>query len=100
MMTKRTTSVLLVMLLGGLLFTSTALTSSSQGYDLSWWTVDGGGGVLSIDGGYSLNGSIGQPDPGVLADGGYSLDGGFWGGGVLAGRIYRVYLPLVLNRFP
>jgi hypothetical protein len=99
-MTKRTTSVLLALLVGGLLFTTTALTAGSQGYDLSWWTVDGGGGSLSIDGGYSLNGSLGQPDAGALASNDYMLSGGFWGGEALAGRMHRVYLPLVLRQSP
>jgi hypothetical protein len=99
-MTKRTTSVLLALLVGGLLFTTTVLTAGSQGYDLSWWTVDDGGGRLSIDGGYSLNGTLGQPDARALASNDYVLSGGFWGGGALAEEIYRVYLPLVLRESP
>jgi hypothetical protein len=94
-MTKRTMPVLLVLLVGGLLFASTALTASSPGYDLSWWTVDGGGGTLAIEGGYSLSGAAGQPDAGVLVGNSYTLSGGFWVGG-----IYRVYLPLVLSQSP
>jgi len=46
-------------------------------YDLSWFTVDGGGGTSS-GGTYSLSGTIGQPDAGALAGGSYSLTGGFW----------------------
>jgi hypothetical protein len=97
-MTKRTTSVLLALLVGGLLLTTTALTASSPGYDLSWWTVDGGGGSLSIEGSYSLSGSIGQPDAEVLAGSDYILSGGFWAGGELA-AVYKVYLPMVLRDF-
>ena len=48
-------------------------------YDLSWRTVDGGGGESS-GGSYTLAGSIGQPDAGTLSGGGYTLVGGFWGG--------------------
>jgi hypothetical protein len=99
-MTKRTTLVLLVILLCGLLLTTTALTSSSEGYDLSWWTVDGGGGTLGSEGGYSLSGTVGQPDAGALASNDYTLSGGFWAGGTLAGEAYRVYLPLVLRQSP
>lgn len=99
-MTKRTTSVLLALLVGGLLFTTTALTAGSQGYDLSWWTVDGGGGSLSLEGGYSLSGSLGQPDTGALVSNDYILSGGFWSGGALAGGLHRVYLPLVLRQSP
>jgi hypothetical protein len=94
MMTKRTIPVLLVLLVSGLLFTTTALTSTSAGYDLSWWTVDGGGGALVAAGSYSLAGSIGQPDAATWLGDGYVLTGGFWGGGVVE---YEIYLPLVLR---
>jgi len=67
------------------------------GYDLSWWTADGGGQTFSTGGGYSLGGTIGQPDASLLSGSGYTLAGGFWSG---ATAIYRVYLPLVLRSFP
>jgi hypothetical protein len=54
------------------------LAWSSAGYDLSWWTVDGGGGTVS-GGSYTLAGTIGQPDAGILTGGDYTLGGGFWG---------------------
>jgi hypothetical protein len=69
-----------------------AITTSA--YDLSWWTVDGGGGASSGDG-YTLMGTAGQPDAAVLTGGEYALLGGFWGGAA-AGE-YRVYLPLMLR---
>jgi hypothetical protein len=97
-MTIRTTSVLLALLVGGLLLTTTVLTASSQGYDLSWWTVDGGSAILRIEGGYALSGTIGQPDAGTLAGSDYSLRGGFWAGGELT-AVYRIYLPLVQRDF-
>src|SRR6476660_9303310 len=49
------------------------------GYDLSWSSVDGGGGTSSSGGIYALGGTIGQPDAGQLSGGTYSLTGGFWG---------------------
>jgi hypothetical protein len=49
-------------------------------FDLSWNTIDGGGGASS-GGGYALGGSAGQPDAGVSAGGGFTLGGGFWSGG-------------------
>jgi len=67
------------------------------GYDLSWWTVDGGGGAWSSGPGYSLAGTIGQPDAGVLSGPDYTLGGGFWQGG---GSVYHVYLPLVMRGYP
>ena len=94
-MTRRMMPVLLILLVVGLLCTSTGLTADSQGYDLSWWTVDGGGGSLSVEGSYSLCGSTGQPDAGALTGDGYTLRGGFWAGEALTGGVHRVCLPLV-----
>jgi len=92
-MTGRTTVLVTIALL---LIVSTALARS--GYDLSWWTVDGGGGTAS-GGSYTLVGTIGQPDAGILTGGDYTLGGGFWGGGVAAAG-YKVYLPLILRQYP
>ena len=66
--------------------------SLTTGYDLSWWTVDGGGNTGDSSGAYTLGGTIGQPDAGILAAGGYTLHAGFWAG---AGPIYDIYLPVV-----
>jgi hypothetical protein len=52
-------------------------TQAGSGYDLTWSTIDGGGMMFSTGGGYSLGGTIGQPDAGVMNNGGYSLTGGF-----------------------
>lgn len=52
---------------------------SAQTYNIDWYTIDGGGGTSS-GGGYTLSGTIGQPDAGLLAGGRYTLSGGFWGG--------------------
>jgi hypothetical protein len=85
------------LLLGiGVLFLLVGLVGLAQGgYDLSWWTVDGGGQMYSLGGGYELGGTIGQPDAGVLTGGGYTLGGGFWRGGAAILPPLRVYLPLV-----
>jgi hypothetical protein len=62
--------------------TSTAVLAQSGGdYDLSWSTIDGGGGT-STGGDYVLSGTIGQPDAGEMSGGDYELTGGFWGGGI------------------
>lgn len=63
-----------------------------SGYDLSWYTIDGGGATFSTGGSYSLGGSIGQPDAGSLSGGSYTLNGGFWAG---VSVNYNIYLPLV-----
>jgi hypothetical protein len=58
-----------------------ALAQSGDGYDLTWNTVGGGGITFSTGGGYSLGGTIGQPDASAALSGGsYALAGGFWGG--------------------
>jgi hypothetical protein len=62
-------------------------------YDLSWYTIDNGGG--SIGGGsYSLDGTIGQPEAGQVSSLSYTLVSGFWGRTVAT---YRNFLPLVLK---
>ena len=74
------------------LLTSSALASSGTSYQLSWYTVDGGGGT-SVGGGYSLSGTAGQADAGMLSGGTYTLAGGFWGP---LGKINtNLYLPVV-----
>ena len=73
------------------------LAQSGAGYDLTWSTVDGGGGTFSTGGGYSLGGTAGQPDAGLLAGGNYDLAGGFWQGGT--GGVYRVYVPVVVRNY-
>jgi hypothetical protein len=63
----------LIVATGGLVYSQTG-----GGYDLSWNTIDGGGGTFSTGGGYELGGTIGQPDAGAMSGGVYSLQGGFW----------------------
>jgi hypothetical protein len=66
-------------------------------YDLSWWTVDGGGGS-SMGNGYTLNGTLGQPDAGTLSSGGgYILTGGFWDGGTIVSTEIKIFLPLLVK---
>ena len=74
---------------------SVVLAQSGDGYDLTWWTVDGGGVGAGLPGPYSLGGTIGQADAETLAGGGYTLVGGFWHGGGVSGQY--IYLPLVLR---
>lgn len=74
-----------------------AYAQTGGGYDLTWSTVDGGGATFSSSGSYTLGGTAGQPDAGVLAGGDYTLSGGFWAGGVGEAARYRIFLPLVLR---
>jgi len=90
------TTVLFMLTL--LVVISTALVQAQTGdsYDLSWSTVDNGGGTSS-GGSYVLVGTIGQPDAGVTVSGGnYSLVGGFWP--ALPGRSSNIYLPIILRQ--
>jgi len=80
-----------------LLLASVALAQSGGGYDLTWSTVDGGGGTFSTGGIYSLGGAAGQPDAGLLSGEGYTLAGGFWPGGAVAVPGYIIHLPLVVR---
>jgi hypothetical protein len=48
---------------------------------LNWFTVDAGGG--DVANGYSVRGTVGQPDGGVpSAAGAYQIRGGFWRGAI------------------
>ncbi len=84
-----------------LLGSGVALAQQGDGYDLTWNTFDGSGGT-SGSGGYSLSGSIGQPDADVLTGGNYRLAGGFWAGGAAnmpspSGESSTLYLPVVMK---
>ena len=95
-------SLLLLLLSAGILALvgaggpTTALTTTRADYDLSWWTLDGGGGWLA-GGNYTLGGTIGQPDAAdALSSGDVSLYGGFWYGVGWEAR-YPNYLPIVIK---
>ena len=60
-------------------FSTNASAAAATGFEISWWTVDGGAGV-STGGGFGVTGTIGQPDAAPrLTDGCWSVDPGFWG---------------------
>lgn len=50
-----------------------------QAFDLSWWSVDGGGGE-SAGGSFTLTADIGQPESGLASSDGRVLDAGLWSG--------------------
>jgi len=56
---------------------SPTFAQSGGPYELSWSTIDGGGGT-SAGGSYTLAGTIGQPDAASGSGGKYELLGGFW----------------------
>ena len=85
-----------LLLLAGLIVLATALplfAASGGPYDVSWDTLDGGGGTSS-GGRYAVSGTVGQPDAGPAMSGGsYAVTGGFWSG--FGGA--NIYLPIVLK---
>ncbi len=87
--------IVVVLLIGLTSINSHTASASPEAvtYDLSWYTIDGGGATFSAGGSYSLGGTIGQFDAGTLSTGSYIMIGGFWGGMTQ----YNVYLPLVLK---
>ena len=48
-----------------------------QAFDIPWYTIDGGGGTFEGRQ-FTVSGTIGQPDAGVMTGGGFELSGGFW----------------------
>lgn len=66
---------------GGLPLLLAVTVVCAQSLRVDWSTVDGGGGV-STGGGFTLRGTIGQPDAGPPMTGGaFALTGGFWSPG-------------------
>ena len=60
-------------------------TALAQTFDLSWFSVDGGGDMFTTGGGgvFELSGTIGQPEAGVVMSGGpFEMTGGFWPGAI------------------
>ena len=79
-----------------LLGASTAL--AAQESDLSWATVDGGGG-RSANGFFALEATLGQPDAGVMSDGFYQIESGFWSASVESAPFVSVDPPSALVAF-
>ncbi|MEM7114986.1 MAG: hypothetical protein AAF614_21290 [Chloroflexota bacterium] len=70
--------MMIVLLLLSLLAATTLVgAQTGGGFDLSWATIDAGGGSSS-GGSFDVQGTIGQPDAGALAAGNFRLGGGFW----------------------
>jgi len=72
------TQTLKSLVVGGLLFAAAQIALRAQQYSIDWYKIAGGGGT-STGGGFSVTGTIGQPDAsGAMTGGNYSLTGGFW----------------------
>ncbi len=60
-----------------IMITLLLLMAIVSGYEITWWTIDGGGGEVT-GGNYVLNGTVGQPDAGKSSGSHFTLYGGFW----------------------
>ena len=78
-----------------LIMAATAFASSGGDYEISFYTIDGGGSTSSGDV-YEVTGAIGQHDASkeAISGGDYSLFGGFWSGGFLD---HLIFIPLILK---
>ncbi len=94
MRSLKLTIPLLVLLFALVASTPDATAQGGSGYDLTWFTIDGGGYTYSSGGAFRLNGTLGQPDAGALNGGAYALKGGFWGE---ASSLARLFLPLLVR---
>lgn len=99
---KQTTALILSSLFL-FLAVSSAIAQSGGLYELSWFTLDSGGGQ-SHGGDYAISGTIGQPEASVLMSGGqFTVQGGFWypTADIIVDpppEGQKVYLPIVLRQ--
>lgn len=88
--------IMLLLGLFSLLLVANALAAG--GYQITWWTVDNGGGNSQSAGGqYALHGTIGQLDAASLSGGRYILQGGFWQRINAVIHEFLIHLPLVIR---
>ena len=78
-----------------LVLTSAVLAQSGGTFNLTWNSINGGGGRVTSSS-YTMEGSIGQPYAGTLTSGSYSLTAGFQTQTEVATR-HEVYLPAILK---
>ena len=90
---KRKWLILIVIFL--LIASGTIAFAQSAGFNLPWFTIDGGGN-RSQGGAFELSGIIGQPDAGQISGGLFTLEGGF-GVGLTVGGLPGVYLPIIFR---
>jgi len=80
------TSLIMVLLIS-------AALSPSQDFNMTWWSVDSGGGSCG-GGDFSLNGTIGQTDTDTMTGGEFTLAGGISPGEAVLLEV-EIYLPLL-----
>ncbi len=67
-------------IIAAILIGSGTLTATADDFTLDWSTIDSGGVMNATGDGFTLSGTIGQPDAMTVAmtGGGFTLVGGFW----------------------
>jgi hypothetical protein len=76
---KKTTRRKRIVLLALLIVTAMVSAGlAAELFEIPWWSADSGGAQGMTGGGYTLSGTIGQPDAGKLTGGPFTLNGGFW----------------------
>ena len=87
--------LLLLLLILLVMIVIPVVAQSGGDYDLTWNTVDNSGGIISSGSTFSMTGSIGQPEAGVVSGGSFTLCGGFITGGNFMPSNTFIYLPLL-----
>ena len=93
---KQQKILLAVIVISILVFASVPVFAQSANLEILWFSIDGGGSTSSSGGGYSLSGTIGQPDAGVISGGNFTVQGGFWNTDS-ANNLLEILLPVVVR---
>ncbi len=91
-MHKRRISTGVAVLLAALLLVSIASAQNSASFDLSWYTLAGGGDRVASTS-YAMNGTVGQAMAGPSDSTSHRLPSGYWQNWL----DYAVFLPLILK---
>lgn len=65
------------MIVAAVLALGASSAALAQPFELSWYSVDGGGEIGSTGGTFEMSSTIGQPDAGAMTGGEFELTGGF-----------------------
>lgn len=76
-MIRKIVFVVLVLLLGILLLTTTVAAQTSTGFDLSWSALAGGGGETA-SATFALHSTLGQWAAGPTDSDSYAVNNGYW----------------------
>ncbi len=81
-----------------LVIVASLVFANEGGFALPWYRIAGGGGTSADGLRYTLSGTIGQPEAGVLMEGdSFQLSGGYWAGAAPGPPTNALYLPVVIG---